>query len=428
MRLPLIVLGLLASGSLQICGSSEQPPGETRAAASAEAPASVQVALEAQIGGQIVSVGEHRVELALHRRGYAEALVYDAGGARIADPTSASVVVHANAVGGGKRDVALRHSAELARFAADGRAEAELAPGPVEVELTVGGGSAARGRLEAPVLLVGPELGGTLAVVGSHGVELVAGADGRLEALVHDAAGARVEGDADARLEVDVSGADGKLHACALTWNQARGRFTGRAEAAVKLAAGPAKLRLGADASARLPKLALRAEAAHAGRVVVVGDWSVELVALPGELVAAYVLDGAAHAKGQLELALRVGAGAFVKLAWDAPSLSYRAKLDAGLDLDAEPLVVSVKAQGKVAVGAHVPSPKLRASAGGNAKLAAKAQADAKAKAKANANANANAKASVGAPKVKVSAPKVSVSKSAGVGGKAKAGFSIGTK
>ncbi len=38
--------------------------------------------------------------------------------------------------------------------------------------------------------------------------------------------------------------------------------------------------------------------------------------------VATLFVTGDAHAKGDLELSVRLGAGAFVKLVWDAPSLS----------------------------------------------------------------------------------------------------------
>jgi hypothetical protein len=146
-----------------------------------------------------------------------------------------------------------------------------------------------------------------------------------------------------------------------------------------------------------------------------------------GDLVTAYVFDasGKAYAKGDLDLSLKLGAGAFVKLVWDAPSLAYRAKIEGDFDLDVAPIVVSVKAHGKAHVGL---SAKVKAKANLNAKL------DADVKGKAEAKAKAGAKVNVSAPKVKVTPPKVNVSvnksasATAGTGAKAKGGFSIGTK
>ena len=70
----------------------------------------------------------------------------------------------------------------------------------------------------------------------------------------------------------------------------------------------------------------LRARAAHDGGVVVAVAFSVEPVA-EGNTRMAYASDasGAAHAKGNLELAVQLGMGAFVKRAWDAPKFKARA-------------------------------------------------------------------------------------------------------
>ena len=62
-----------------------------------------------------------------------------------------------------------------------------------------------KGKLETAVLLVGPEMGGTLVVAGKYGVELVAKADGSVEAIVRDAAGARVNGDANVKLAANLA-------------------------------------------------------------------------------------------------------------------------------------------------------------------------------------------------------------------------------
>jgi hypothetical protein len=437
MKPTLIVIGTVFASLLPACASKDESTTSQSAATPAPEPATSaapSTPIEPRIGGQLVTVGEHQVELKLFLDGYAEALVYDAQGRALSNPEAAKLVAHANAnaKGGAQHDVALTWQPLLARFAADARAKAALEAKPVDVELALQGGKSARGTLASAVLLVGPELGGTLVVAADHGIEVVADVNGTVEALVHDRAGARVSGAADAKLAIELTGADGKLHAIALTWNEARARFTGKVDAGMKLAAGPAKIGLAGKAQVLLPKLALRAKAAHQGRVLVTGDYSLELVA-DGDALLAYAFDasGAAHAKGDLDLAVRLGSGAFVKLVWDAPSLSYRAKIEGAFDLRTQPIVASLKADGKVHVGAS-----FHAKAKLDAKAEAKVDApdvNAKAALASNAKAKAGAKANVQPPQVKVAAPKVTVNKSASSssgGGKAKAsaGFSIGVK
>ncbi len=194
--------------------------------------------------------------------------------------------------------------------------------------------------------------------------------------------------------------------------------------------------------------------ASHGGQVVAVGDFSVELVA-KGQAISAFVLDatGKAHAAGDLDLKLLVGAGAGTELAlkWDAPSASYTGKVAANLDLGLQPIRIALVAGGKAFVGAVA---SLNAAAKANAKLdgklavdtnldlnldaKAKLAADAKAKLAADAKAKldqaakAAASVKVTAPKVDVSAKKsASASAKAGGGkaeGKASAGISFGAK
>jgi hypothetical protein len=453
MKPTLIVIGTIALSLLAACASKDETTTTQSATPAPESPNAAQgsakaSAVDAQIGGQVVLVGEHQVELKLFRDGYAEALIFDAQGKAIAKPEAAKLTAHAIAKGDAKKDIALAWQPPMARFAADGRAGAELDAKPVDIELAFDGAKAAHGKLDAAVLLVGPELGGTLVAAGEHGIEIVANADGRVDALVHDRFGVRVSGDANAKLEVELTGVDGKLHAVALAWNEARACFTGKADAGLKLAAGPAKLGFAGKAKVSLPNLALSAKAEHKGRILVAGDYSVELVA-EGNTLIAYAFDASAkaYAKGDLDLSVRFGSNAFVKLTWDAPSLSYRAKIEGDFDLDVQPIVLSLKAEGKTFVGASFKaSAKLDANAKAKADVNAKADGDAKLQAKApdvkakaglTSNAKASAKtrasANVQPPKVSVQAPKVNVQKSASTssgGGKAKAsaGFSIGVK
>jgi hypothetical protein len=203
-----------------------------------------------------------------------------------------------------------------------------------------------------------------------------------------------------------------------------------------------------------MERVALSVDASHGGRIVAVGDFSVELVALGDGLVAAWVLDasGKAHVQGDLDLNINV-VGADVKFAWDAPSLSYRAKVAANVDIYAEPIQIALNAKGR-AHFAFVPALDAKARANLNANLKANLNANLNAKANADAvaklGADAKAKLEIKPPKIEVKAPSVnlnvqkSASASAGAGAstkttastntqakagtKAGAGFSFGTK
>ncbi len=401
-------------------GGSHAPGALTGAAAT--------TSVSAQAGGQVIALGAHDVEIRLFKNGQAEAYVYDAKGAAISDLAQAKLTLRANATGDAHPTIELGFAAPLGRLSGEAAGGVDLVPGPVGVELALNGATA-KGELAAPVLLVGPEMGGTLAVAGKYGVELLAHVDGSVEALVRDAAGVRVGADAGLKLEAKLQGIDGQAHAVALVFDAKLARFVGRVDAAVKLAAGQAEISVNGEAGARLPKLALSVEASHGGRVVTAGDFSVEVVA-KGNAVSAFAFDasGAAAVKGDLDLALRLGTGAFVKLVWDAPSASYRAKLDAAVDLALQPITVSVKADGKAFIGASLPSLAVDAKA----KLAGDAKAGLGGK--ASLDAKANVKAPTVAATAKVEAPKIKVttgtSGGAGTGGaaSAKAGFSFGTK
>lgn len=412
------------------------------AAASGEVTSAAAMRLE--IGGQPVSVGEHKVELRVFADGHVEALVMDARGKAISEPEKTKLTVHATAKGApaSRTAIDLAYDPVLARFTGKAAGKVDLEASPIDVELRIGDATA-NGKIDAPVLLVGPEIGGTLFVAGKYGIELAPRADGSVEAIVRHADGARVTADANVKLEATLAAAGGATTKVALKWDAPAARFVGKADAATKLAGGPAEIAVDGTVAAKVPRVAVRAEAAHGGRVVVAGDYSVELVA-KGDVVTAWVFDasGAAAAKADLDLSLRLANGAFVKLTWDVPSLSYRANIDAAIDFDASPIVVAIKADGKAFAGAALPS------IDANAKAAAKVKADADAKVEAKvdpkvdakvdtnagAKAKADAKAKVNAPKVEVKPVTVnkSASASAGNGGganaNAKAGFSFGTK
>jgi hypothetical protein len=470
MRFYDISLCLLAVTSFRVCDSKESTPSEGVAAeARATASASGAVAAEGsaalvapkpRIGGSVVLVGDHAVELVLNRSGALEALVSNAEGKPVSAGAKLSVTAATSA--NARERVEFAFAAPRARF--EGQAKGTLAGGPLDVSLDLGG-RVASATLRESAVLRGPELGGSLLAAGDLGAEVFVRADGEVLALVRDRTGARLGADADLTVSAKVATAAGASHDLSLAFDGARGCFAGKVGAGIALAPGPFELSVSGKAGARvgaLANLALTATAAHGGEIVVVGDYAVELVVEGKELVA-YVFDawGKAYAAADLGLELELGASGEqrLKLAFHAPSLSYRAAFSGSID--AAPIRVRLVASGKAFVGAALSLKALgKARLGGS--LAAAADLGASADAELNAgvnvkapavnakltatgakNANASAganvsltapKVSVTAPKVSVTAPKVSVTNKASTGtkaggsAKASAGFSLGTK
>lgn len=381
-----------------------KPEGDASGSATASAAASgatqtgATATAEARVGGQVVSVGAHSVELKIYARGLVEAWVFDASGKLVADEkTKLSLRPPTGSAG-----VECTFDGPSLRLIGRAAPETKLPSGPLEVELSLAGGASAKATLETPVLLSGPSIGGTLVAAGKYSVEIAASADGKVQALLRDAAGELVDGKQKLELKV------GEI-TVALAWDDVA-KFVGQAKAGANFAAGPVAIVIDGNVVAKLPKLALRAEAKHDGRLVAVGGYTLELVAEVGALIA-YVFDAkaAAHAAGDLDVSIRLGGDAVYKLTWDAPSFAYKAKVDGDIDIEAE-ITAVVKAGAEVFVGVAPPTAKAKAAVD----LDADVDVSAKAKAKVD---------------VKVPTPSVKVEKSAGAsagGGKAKAKAKVG--
>jgi len=453
MKLLLATAALLSASSLRTCGKDESSnaapataSAEARATGSAAGVAPVTALAAPRIGGNVALVGEFSVEVVVHQAGQIEALVTDAAGKARQD---VQLSVSATTKGGATERVALAFSGPRGRFEGNAKAGVALASGPLAISLDAGGKA-----LEAKVALVAalptPKLGGHVLAAGGFASELFVRPSGEVQAFIRDAAGAELKAGANVKASVRTSA--GASEDVALAFDAPCACFSGRAKAG--LVPGPVKLSIDANGAlgvGGLADVALSIDAAHGGQIVAVGDYNVELVAKGAE-IHAFVFDatGKAHAAGDLALKLDLGAaaGGALALAWHAPSLSYRGRAAAGVNLSAAPLRLSLVAGGKTHLGAIA---SLKAAA--NANLGASAKADLGAKANLGANAklkvpdvkaqldasaakaaNASAKLQVNAPKVNVTPPKVDVSATksagakAGTGAKASAGFSFGTK
>lgn len=300
-------------------------------------------------------------------------------------------------------------------------------------------------------------IGGTVIAAGDYAVEVLLHDKGRVEALVMDAKGELVENPEKVRLDLTAQTNAAARAKIDTKWEIPKARFVGLAAAGVELAPGAVDVSLNVDGKASAgaaAMVALSAEAIHGGQIIVAGEYSVELVPQGGFVYAfAYDASGKAHASGDLALELKVALGSkMVSFAWDAPTMSYKAKLDAGMDLDAKPVLLKLAVGGKVATGT-VASFKADAHANLDAALYAKAKLEGDVNAKAGAaldvkapevkalevsgaktvSASAKARVEAPAPTVNASASKsASVSAGSGTGAKAsagaKAGFSFGTK
>lgn len=448
MRLVVVLIGLLSVGATG-CGKSkasaaEPPKAEEKAAEP------VGVSANARIGGNVADVGDHKVEVLLHRHGRVEALVAGPDGKLIEGADAAKLEATVPVEGGAKEHVALKWDKARGRYIGHAKGGAKLAPGEVELKLETGG-KTATGKLADAAVLVGPEFGGTLLAAGKYGTEVRVGADGDVEAHVRNAAGVELKGDAGLDVKANLHAEGGKTVVVALAWDPVRAAFVGKAQAGLALLPGPIELtvdgKADGKATGRLEAVALAGVAAHGGRIVVVGDYSLELVAEGGALYA-YAMDlrGKAYAKGDLDLKLNIE-GRPIVLVWSAANLRFEGKLAAKIDLDVAPIDVNLSANGRAFVGGR-----MRADAALAADARANANLNAKLDAKADAKALAGARVEVRAPKVEITPPKVdlkvekSASFSAGAGGGAKAGagananvnksastsgktgFSIGTK
>jgi hypothetical protein len=267
--------------------------------------------------------------------------------------------------------------------------------------------------------------------VGDYNVEILAFVDGRIEAVVMDAKGVLVA-DMSKLAVVATLAAEGEAKAKVdLAWDAELSRFVGKVEAGVQLVPGPVEVAVEVDGKAStgmLAELGLAVQASHGGQVMMAGAYSLEVVATAG-FVHVYAFDaaGKAHAEGDLDLDVELGGGGKLDLEWDAPSASYKAEVKGDLDLEGKPIVVEVRADGKLAMAAVA---SFHASVGAAARAdldaraelappAAKVDAKGSARVESKSSASASGKASgkVGGGGAKAS-----------IGGKVKGkvGFNLG--
>src|SRR5690606_11468814 len=127
-------------------------------------------------------------------------------------------------------------------------------------------------------------------IAGARVVELLPHEGGEIEAEVRDASGEPI---ANAKLEVSVQSAGGEPVAVPLRYQPRQKRYVGRAPGEVTIAPGPVEVRVaprGSEPTVGVaPMVAVAAQPAHGGQVVLVGPAAPEVRVGADGVVRAYV-------------------------------------------------------------------------------------------------------------------------------------------
>lgn len=214
---------------------------DAKAIALPKVDAEVAADIQPRIGGTIVVVADYRVEILAFVVGRIEAVIMDAKGELVADPSKLVLAASFAAKGDARADVDLKWDAELGRFVGQVAAGVELVPGAVEIELTVDN-KASAGALAELALAAEASHGGQIMVAGDWSIELVADA-GVVHAHAFDAsANAHLAG--DLKLVLD-AGAGADLE---LVWDPPSASYKAELAGGLDLSAQPLVLRVAAGA------------------------------------------------------------------------------------------------------------------------------------------------------------------------------------
>jgi hypothetical protein len=333
------LLSIVATGVLSVACAKHDPTKEVAPAAAPSAEATAVATVDAaartavdarlatvqpRIGGSLTRIGDHSVEVVIHRAGLVEAIVTDSQGTEL--HANVKLGITASARGGARESIALAFSAPRARFTGQARAGVELGSAAVEVSLDIGG-KKAEGRLELCVALERPRFDGHLLSLGSFGAEVLLQSNGTVHALLIDASGADVT--AGVELEASVRTLAGASERIVLSFDAALARFTGRAAASVQLAPGPLSLTLKASGKAFVGGLANVAFNADLGvNAAAKADLGAKVSASAPKVAAAAAVKTGAGAGAKLQAAAKAGVAA-PKINIQAPKVDVSVKKSA---------------------------------------------------------------------------------------------------
>jgi hypothetical protein len=312
-------------------------------------------------GGHMLALGRYSAEVVPSVGGDIAVHVRDAAGAAIAANAGLNLALQVRAKAGALHEVALRWNEPRACFEGRLDAAAELAGGAIE--LTASAGELhATGGLDAVAVIAPPSLGGSVVATGDYSVEIAPRANGEIEAVVHDRAGAAVQGGVELSARVQ---AGGELRPVVLAWDPASLRFRGKLEGDFKLEPGPIDVSIVAEGRLRA-----------------------------GSILAAVVLpavDVDAHAGAKLKADAKLKAKADAALAAKLKAEAAAAeKASAQAKAKLAPIKGDASASAKLDV--KLPKPTLQVKAGASAGADAKASAGAQTRAASSGSASGSAK------------------------------------
>ena len=182
-----------------------------------------------------------------------------------------------------------------------------------------------------------PRFGGAVVATGDHFVEVIASADGNVDAAVTTAAGADVTGSDVSALEVTLQGEGAARHKVALSWDAPRMMFHGVLTAGARFASGPLDVTCsiaGKPLKGRLELAVVLPRPRFGGRMMAIGNYSAEVVPKLDGQIDVHLRDMAGAAlKTDAGLALhaklhgKAGAGHEAKLRWDPARAYFTGKL-----------------------------------------------------------------------------------------------------
>jgi hypothetical protein len=310
---------------------------------SSAAPLSKRATVLGRIGGSVARGERFSLELVVFRDGLIEAALSDEDGHAFDEPAEVSIELGTRV--GERARVPLVYAPQRQRFQGQADASIELESGPFDVDIAHDGRRTHIHR-EHVIALRGPELGGHMLALAKFGLELWPEASGRVRALVRDARGELVR-DAKLAFEARLLTTSLARENVRLTWSEASDCYEGHASAPLR--PGPLEVALSSADSdvARIRQAALAPAPTRAGRVVLVGFHSVEVVATQGELeLFVYDAFGKRYPANHLELVVLLRTKPNVTLSrasWDAQRESYRVKL-AAADVATVPFRISLRA------------------------------------------------------------------------------------
>jgi hypothetical protein len=217
--------------------------------------------------------------------------------------------------------------------------------------------ASATGEVSAKISAAAPRIGGSVAIVGDHSVELKLHQSGSVEALVSSAVGELVSDGAE--LTVNAATEGGGREEAKLAFSKPHGRFHGRCKG--KLAPGRVDIGLdakGKKATGKLDEAVIVRGPELGGDVVVAGGHSAEIFVRPNGEVLGFVRDRAgADVKGDANLDVKAkvttsaGATEDVSLVFEPPRGCFAGKAKAELAPGAIELGIAAKGAANASVG-----------------------------------------------------------------------------